>query len=301
MKVSLLRRVIFAAGLTGFLASVLVHISVISGWDAQAFPINPFVLHFFAILTFGLSLINLFREYMEIPPAHRPPFVFGVVWSRTPKWMLAVLALVLAYAVISFFGAIAEGKPGIRGFSGHWMLFFLAAAVLAFPAAGALADSGSENYESVNSFETPAIPLFKRATKGMAGPALAWQAILFLGFLILAAYFQIAILWVPTVLFLLVFIANAVIRVSAVKHLITKGSVERSTFKCEYLVYDTLKRFELPLNRLKVKLTEFLIRGTSLHRLEVFDENGKLILRQNSNAEWDYRKLKRLADLLQGA
>lgn len=301
MKVSLLRRTVFSAGLIGFLVSTLVHVAVILGWEAQAFPINPFVLHFLAILAFGLSMINLFRDYMGIPPANRPPFVLGMIWSRTPGWMLIVLALVLIYAVFNFFGAIAEGNPGIRGFSGHWMLFFFAAAVLAFPATSALANSEFTNYDSVTSFQIPTKTLFNRVIKGMAGPALAWQAILFLGFLALASFFQIGILWVPTVLFLLVFVANTVIRVSTVKHLITKASVDRSILTCEFLEYDTVKRIELPLSRLKAQLNEFFMRGTALHRLELFDENNKMILRQNTDSDWDYRKLKRLADLLQGA
>ena len=124
-------RSIFITALCGLAASVAVHIAVVAGAAADHWPFSPFILHVLAILVFGAALMMYFVNYKQIPPQHRHNAML-FVFKQRPWWFTLILFLLVLYAAGNFLAFVGKGSP-IRGFSGHWILFFAAAAFFSYP------------------------------------------------------------------------------------------------------------------------------------------------------------------------
>jgi hypothetical protein len=125
-KLPLLPFIIFAA--TGLVLSMVVHLL---GYFGMVLPIKDavFGLHM-GIFIIWIPVVALNKERNR-----------NDVFKQGPKWMQRALTVVFVYAMASFIYFIATapsrgekknsvGKPApanvVRGFSGHWILFYSA-------------------------------------------------------------------------------------------------------------------------------------------------------------------------------
>ena len=115
----------------GFVASVVVHVL---SWTPLVLPEWVMGLHF------GIFVVWLPAVLAARPlTADRPQRDFWRAALRgSPAWMRQLVRLTLAYAVLNFivFLATSFGREGAptRGFSGHWMAFYGAAAAILWSA-----------------------------------------------------------------------------------------------------------------------------------------------------------------------
>lgn len=117
--------------LAGFLASFIAHVLAYVG-VSHPFGYSPWPLHagiFIVWLPAILVAIKISREFPQKD-----------MWKATlrgcPIWMKRALYAIFGYALLSFFISIiltmenaSDGNDAsvVRGFSGHWMVFYYAA------------------------------------------------------------------------------------------------------------------------------------------------------------------------------
>jgi hypothetical protein len=114
--------------LAGFIASLLAHIAGYAGID-HPLGFDPWPLHggiFLVWVPAVLAAQNLSRDFPQKD-----------MWKATlrgcPKWIRYMLFGLFGYAFLSFFaffistGNSPSEASTIRGFSGHWLLFYFAA------------------------------------------------------------------------------------------------------------------------------------------------------------------------------
>ena len=145
-------RLIAIAALVGFVLSLAVHISALSGIDVSAHLPFVWLLHVGIFVVFVPFVLSS-RKYLGTKPT------FSEVRAAFPGWAIAVFIAIFAYALVNFliFMAATEGgSPSIRdgkyvldshgkvirelteaeyfsfkanelrGFSGHWLVFYFA-------------------------------------------------------------------------------------------------------------------------------------------------------------------------------
>ena len=116
----------------GFALSLLIHLATFTPLGLSLPSAPFFVLHIAAILVAGYTILGLSRSGV---PFYR-------LLSSAPNWSRLLLGAAFLYAPFNFFRSLPSGSQGstlpspieLRLFSGHWIFFFLAAAVvLQFP------------------------------------------------------------------------------------------------------------------------------------------------------------------------
>lgn len=150
---------IFAAiALLGLVLSVIVHLSTFFGIDPQEIFPPIWLLHLGIFVVFIPGIIANKRRDSSSKKSLSDQFPYA------PRWMIAMTVCLFAYAIINFatfFFLMHEGQPTreedgtfaiknhgrfvrniseqeyhryrgyeVRGFSGHWMLFYSAAAMM---------------------------------------------------------------------------------------------------------------------------------------------------------------------------
>lgn len=113
--------VLQALALAGFIASVAVHISALSGIAAA-----PYVYGLHAGIFVVLVPAALLQKRLVISGDR------SKIWSELlrgcPRWISAAIPLLLTYAVLNLFlGSTSNSKDPVttlRIFSGIWMLFY---------------------------------------------------------------------------------------------------------------------------------------------------------------------------------
>lgn len=111
--------------LLGCIASCVVHVASYMG-VARPLGLDPWLLQkglFFVWVPAALVVYVQSREYQETG-------VWKAMMNNCPPWMLTVLFVLFGYALLNFFrftlgAATTLGEASaLRGFSGHWMLFY---------------------------------------------------------------------------------------------------------------------------------------------------------------------------------
>ena len=123
----ILKPIMFLA-LAGFVASVVTHIAGFAGID-KPFGFNPWPLH--------IGIFVVWLPAVIVAQTLSKGFSQKDMWKATlrgcPKWVKYALYGLFGYAFLSFFAFIATDMGGgseagkVRGFSGHWMVFYFAA------------------------------------------------------------------------------------------------------------------------------------------------------------------------------
>jgi hypothetical protein len=117
----------------GFVLSVAAHLAAVAG-SPIPFGKSVWALH---IGIFVVWLPTVLVAYRLTRGASRKDF-WKIALAGCPKWMRTALYIVFGYAILNFILFIAttagqahpKGDPPpevIRGFSGHWMVFYGAA------------------------------------------------------------------------------------------------------------------------------------------------------------------------------
>ena len=131
-----LLRVSLGVGIVGFLASLAVHVATLVG---AAVSEAAFVLHagvFVAFVPVVFGLVGLAKRRGIGPRDRMATLAFLVGLLRAlPTWQKVVLAVLFVYAGVNvglaFGDGLGAGGSFLRGFSGHWLLFYAVSAVLA--------------------------------------------------------------------------------------------------------------------------------------------------------------------------
>ena len=146
---SWIARPLAALAALGFLCSLAVHAAA---WMGLALDSRAFVLHGGVFVVWFPAVLLAMRIGRNARPAPTGGWMAnwnsgGMQWSHMlsgcPRWMRIGLYVVFAYAIGNFLlmiGTAREaGGPGeppspatLRGFSGHWMVFYYAAFALAW-------------------------------------------------------------------------------------------------------------------------------------------------------------------------
>jgi hypothetical protein len=122
--------------LLGFIAAVAAHIAGYLGID-RPFGLNPWPLHVGIFVVWLPAVMVAQRLSKDFPQKE--------MWKATlrgcPPWMRKVFYVLFAYMFVSFFAfMILQTKSGddesqvIRGFSGHWILFYYSAYAILYSA-----------------------------------------------------------------------------------------------------------------------------------------------------------------------
>ena len=117
--------------LIGFIASFVAHLGGYAGVE-RPFGLNPWPLHAGIFVVWIPAVFAVMKLSQDFPQKD--------LWKATlrgcPKWMRYVLYCVFGYAFLSFFAFfLSVDSPEneantVRGFSGHWLIFYYAAFVI---------------------------------------------------------------------------------------------------------------------------------------------------------------------------
>lgn len=115
--------------LIGFGASLITHLAGYVGID-RPFGINPWPLHvgvFIVLIPTVIAARHLTKDFLRKD-------MWKAALRGCPNWMRYLLFAIFGYAILSFFGFIFfsfdsgdNEASTIRGFSGHWLIFYFAA------------------------------------------------------------------------------------------------------------------------------------------------------------------------------
>jgi len=115
----------------GFVASVAVHLA---SWTPVVLPTWVMGLHV-GIFVVWLPAVLVSRPLVADYPQR--DFLRASL-RGAPRWMYRAVQFTMVYAIVNFVIFIATGVRGgeasTRGFSGHWMLFYGAAAAILYSA-----------------------------------------------------------------------------------------------------------------------------------------------------------------------
>ena len=114
----------------GLILSIAAHIAAIAGWPIP-FGKSVWALH---IGIFVVWLPTVLVAHRLTRGANRKDF-WKIALVGCPKWMRTLLYILFGYAILNFvyFVATTPGHPQrqgdappevVRGFSGHWMIFY---------------------------------------------------------------------------------------------------------------------------------------------------------------------------------
>lgn len=166
------RRIFFYIALTGFALAVIIHTTALSGYPlSMDTPLMP-LLHIGIFVVFIPAVIDSgYRRrawQMEQRKAGKPlkKAPGEIIFEHTPQWLYVIVRLLTFYVVINFvlfakntggggphiyndqYAIVNHGEliryvdkseyislkaNEVRGFSGHWLLFYLAAAAMLCP------------------------------------------------------------------------------------------------------------------------------------------------------------------------
>ena len=288
----LFSRILLYVAASGFLLSAAVHGAAIYRVEADAYPVSPFLLHLFALVTFGAAVIQNSLRMRAMHPRHRTNSFLNILKQR-PPWLLAMVLILVVYGSVNFL--LFASASTLRAFSSGWLLFFAAAFFVAYPGVP-LPDEPPADGALPDSFHVQFVSLWDRTMQGPVKFMYIWLAILSGGFGILGFY-------EPGFLFLCLFFGfglalNLFMRMRSTRILISNAVVSGGFFSGELYRYNTKERFHYPLSDLKVELIEENIRGNSIFSLKLSDLKGRELLRQYLSKEWHYDLLKQLHDRL---
>ena len=121
--------------LVGFFASFAAHIAGFMGIE-KPFGFSPWPLHIVIFIVWLPAVLVAQRLSKDFPQKD--------MWKATlrgcPPWMRKILYILFGYAFLSFFAFIVldanSGKEAsiVRGFSGHWLIFYFAAYAMLYSA-----------------------------------------------------------------------------------------------------------------------------------------------------------------------
>jgi hypothetical protein len=139
----------------GFALSLLIHLATFTPLGGLTLPVAPFFsLHIAAIVIGIYTILGLSRSGV---PFYR-------LLSSAPIWSRLLLGVAVVYGSLNFTLLLPSGSQGstlpphleLRLFSGHWIFFFLAAAVvLQFPPEPVT--RGSDSVHRASDLQTPTL------------------------------------------------------------------------------------------------------------------------------------------------
>lgn len=152
IEMLLMNRAFGFAALFGFILALIVHIAALSGVNVSAKMPGVWVLHigiFIVFIPFVLSFTKLFGQRPKLAELR----------AAFPAWVLIVMLVLMAYVICNFMLFMAQTEGGsavfadgkyvlmnrtqvireitlleydafkaneVRGFSGHWLVFYFA-------------------------------------------------------------------------------------------------------------------------------------------------------------------------------
>jgi hypothetical protein len=119
----------------GFVASLIAHIAGYMGVE-KPFGFDPWPLHMGIFIVWLPAVLAAQRLSREFPQKD--------MWKATlrgcPPWMRKALNVLFGYALLSFVlfmaleAASGDEASTVRGFSGHWLIFYFAAYAILYSA-----------------------------------------------------------------------------------------------------------------------------------------------------------------------
>jgi hypothetical protein len=130
---SLLRPFMYLA-LLGFLASLTAHLASHMG-IAKPFGLDPMPLHMGIFVVFVPAVLVSRR----LAPGHWRTNYWKTALRGCPAWMRTGLYVIFGYAFLNFIAVMlgektVGGATALRGFSGHWMVFYYGAFAIMYSA-----------------------------------------------------------------------------------------------------------------------------------------------------------------------
>lgn len=316
---------LFVLSAIGLVVSLVIHISLYFDINVQDLPISPFILHIGVFIVFIPSLIFLLIENNDKPDEDGRVNPLKTLYKESPKYLIGIVSILYIYAILNFilFMGTMEGGPSIRdgkyilsnhgniirelsfeeyqlyrrrevkGFSGHWMLFYSAALLLSNPFRKKKENLPAKEREIVNRLDLP-VQSFERRLyeKGQFLFILSAISIpLFIFFLFYSPYF---ILLAVTGIFPLNLVLNLYFFVTWSKYYIKFYSIQEQNLQIEVYRYNALCKYNFSLNEIKVKLNKKYIRGGELVHLSFYDLAEKEIFSQYESSQWSPNLLRDL-------
>ena len=122
--------IFFPLAVLGFITSLVVHISA-WGENPISLGFNPMILHGGIFLVFVPAIFLATRCLRGVAQEDSLPFLKRLL----PAWTFPLIVAIFAYSFVNFFVAFflklgPTETATLRGFSGHWMIFYAVAAML---------------------------------------------------------------------------------------------------------------------------------------------------------------------------
>lgn len=114
--------------LLGFIASLVAHLAGYAGID-RPFGMNPWPLHVGIFIVWFPAVL----ASMQLSKGFPQKDMWKAALRGCPKWMRYAFYGLFGYAFLSFFALSVSAGNGeneastVRGFSGHWLIFYFAA------------------------------------------------------------------------------------------------------------------------------------------------------------------------------
>lgn len=282
------------------LFSLWIHLNSMGLSPAFPWLGSAFALHLLAIPLFIGAFLRFFARLRKAPPAMRASSIRFLREGR-PKWLLVLILIVLLYAIGNFLilawipldsyrlsrikeatGVDAPTLMELRAFSGHWMVFFLAAAYLMWPSkptenrgtgsaspSPAGYDLAGPGHAAGYSRRVESRSLQSRVWAGAYGLTLAWTAFLSAVFLMAAVLSSEWFLTGPGLMFAVATYVNYRFRKKRVRYFILACEIQDSNVVIDYLDLDRRRSFQTSRENCRSILHEEVIRGNSLFALEI--------------------------------
>ncbi len=316
---------LFTLSAIGLFLSLLVHIPLFIGLNTQDSFINPFILHAGIFIVFIPSLFIFLTENKEKTDKEGRVNPMKTLYDESPKLLLGIVSIMYFYAIINFviFIMTMNGSPSnhdgkyilnshgtiikelsyeeykyyrrleIKGFSGHWMLFYAAALLLSNPFRKNKKILPTKEHEIVSRLELTVHPFERRLYEN--GQFLfilsAISIPLFIFFLYYSPHF---FLLAVTSIFPLNLILNLYFFINWSKYYIKSYFVEGQNLQIEVYRYNTLLKYNFSLDEIKYNLNTKSMRGWQLVYLSFYDLADTEILYQYESSKWSPNLLRDL-------
>lgn len=313
---------LFLLSALGLIFSFSIHIALFFDINVQDFRVSPFILHIGVFLVFIPSLLLYLLENRDSKDKDGRQNSIKKLYTESPKIIGVIVFLTYIYGIINFFTfmgtmpggpAIQEGKYvlsnhgtvykeltfeeyqfyrrlEVRGFSGHWMIFFSVALLLSNPFRKKEKILRIKEREIINQLELPFIRFEKRLFESgkflfiLSGISIP----LFVFFLF---YFPHFFLLAVTVIFPINLVLNLYFFISWSKYYIKSYSIKDNHFQVEVYRYNTRLYFDFTIPEVSVQLNKKRGKGGETSYLSFFNSDKKEIFSQFESKLWSPNSL----------
>ncbi|MCB1191737.1 MAG: hypothetical protein H7A23_17330 [Leptospiraceae bacterium] len=301
-----MRKLFFALSVFLFFVALAIHSNSYIDFIQPESMEWAFVVHIMVFLVFVPGILYTRKDFrMLLENSKTDKSVWDVI-KKKPKPLAWFTPVILIYAIGNFFLSMAQGQT-LRGFSGHWLLFFYASILMLYPVNLLTHGESKDNVEKLTNKEEsdfqdkfltirkPPLSVWYRATRDIKRMLWLFGANIVL--LLLIGYFAPFYLMVIP-LFLLVMFLNIGYYIYQSKIYITQFSASSTQISIGYLNFDKETFLRIPLDSLYFSYSILMYKGKNIFVLAFYDGNEMVLKMKGEAGEWTRPEMEKVSNFL---